>query len=125
MDLFCELQEAISRQDSEAIERIQRKILLGNRDESIDENFIASIKGKTIHKNIARIIDGKEFTDSEYAKIISSLITHTIIESEQTGRKLDDYPIKELYILLGNFINEGNGAYECKRFIQERYSQFL
>ncbi len=125
MDLFKDLQDAISRQDSEAIERIQRKILLGNRDESIDENFIISLKGKTIHKNIARIVEGREFTDSEYAKIISSLITHTIIESEQTGRSLDDYPIKELYILLGNFINEGNGANECKRFIQERYSQFL
>lgn len=125
MDLFKDLQEAISRQDPEAIERIQRKILLGNRDESIDENFIISLKGKTIHKNLARIVEGREFTDSEYAKIISSLITHTIIESEQTGRSLDDYPIKELYILLGNFINEGNGANECKRFIQERYSQFL
>ena len=125
MDLFKDLQDAISRQDSEAIERIQSKILLGNRDESIDENFIISLKGKTIHKNIARIVEGREFTDSEYAKIISSLITHTIIESEQTGRSLDDYPIKELYILLGNFMNEGNGANECKRFIQERYSQFL
>ena len=125
MDLFLELQDAIHRQDFEAVEEIKRKILSGSRDDSIDENFMSSLKGKTLNKNISRIVEGREFTEAEYAKIISSLITHTIIESEQTGRSLDDYPIKEMYILLGNFINEGHGANECKRFIKERYSKYV
>ena len=128
MNLFDELQKAISEGNKEEIERVQRKILLAGRDESIDEDFINSIKGKTLHKNISRIaLDEKDFTNEEYMKIISSLITHNIIESEKTGKSLQDYPIKELYVILGNFINEGNGdaVNECKRFVKERYTQFL
>ena len=128
MSLFDELQRAISEGNRNEIERIQRKILLAGRDESIDEDFINSIKGKTLHKNISRIaFDDRSFTNEEYMKIVSSLITHNIIESEKTGRSLQDYPIKELYVILGNFINEGNGdaVNECKRFIKERYVQFL
>jgi hypothetical protein len=126
MDLFAELQKAISDGNHEEVERIQRRILLGNRDESIDENFIKSIKGKTLGKNVSRIIDGKEFSDNDYMKIVSSLITHNIIESEQTGRPLKDYPIHELYVILGNFVNGGDGAVdECCRFVTERYSRFL
>jgi hypothetical protein len=124
--LFAELQKAISDGNHEEVERIQRRILLGNRDESIDENFIKSIKGKTLGKNVSRIIDGKEFSDNDYMKIVSSLITHNIIESEQTGRPLKDYPIHELYVILGNFVNGGDGAVdECCRFVTERYSRFL
>lgn len=128
MELFEELQKAISNGDNAEVERIQRKILLEDRDDSIDEGFINSIKGKTLCKNIYRIASGeRDFTNEEYMKIVSSLITHNIIESEQTGKSMQDYPIKELYVILGKFINEGNGdaADECKRFIQERYVKFL
>lgn len=126
MNLFEELQKAINVGDYDEVERIKRRILLENRDTSIDERFIASIKGKTLAKNLSRIVEGREFTNNEYMKIISSLITHSIIESEQTGRGLSDYPIHEMYIILGNFINNGKDAVdECKRFITERYGNLL
>jgi hypothetical protein len=128
MSLIDELHEAVNSGDEAEIERVQRKILLGWRDETLDENFISSIKGKTICRNIYRIANNEDnMSNADYMKMISSLITHNIIESEKTGKPLDDYPIKELYVLLGNFINEGSGdaVNECKRFIQERYSQFL
>lgn len=125
-DIFTELQRAYDSGDLKEVERIQRKILLAGRDESIDENFIASIKGKTLSKSVQRILDNREYTESEYAKIVSSLITHNIIESEKTGRGFDDYPIRELYILLGNIINGEDGAIdECKKFVKERYGRFL
>ncbi len=128
MGLFEELQEAIVSGNQKEVEKIQRKILLAGRDESIDEDFVNSIKGKTLYKSISRIANNeKEFTEMEYMKIVSSLITHNIIESEKTGKSMQDYPIKELYVLLGSFVNNGNGdaVNECKRFICERYSQFL
>lgn len=126
MNLFEELQNAINKGDYDEAERVKKRILLESRDTSIDERFIESIKGKTLSKNLSRIIEGKEFTNNEYMKIVSSLITHSIIESEQTGRSLEDYPIHEMYIILGNFINNGKDAVdECKRFIKERYGNLL
>lgn len=128
MNLFDDLQKAVNSGDVQEVERIKKKILLAGRDEKIDEEFIQSIKGKTICKNLSRIAsDEREFSNEDYMKIVSSLITHNIIESEQRGNSLSDYPIKELYVLLGKFINNGNGDAidECKRFIQERYVQFL
>lgn len=128
MNLFDELQRAINEGNIDEIERIQKKIVLCGRDESIDEGLVNSIRGKTLFKNVSRIANGeREFTNEEYMKIVSSLITHNIIESEMTGKSLQDYPIKELYVILGKLINDGNGdaVNECKRFIQERYVQFL
>lgn len=130
MSLFEELRVAMESGDSEEIERVKRKLILSDRDLSIDENFIDSIRGKTLYKNIVKSInEDSTMGYLDYAKMISSMLTHCIIESQIKERDMDDYPIKELYVILGSFINGGDSEDEsirkCKNFINERYSQFF
>ena len=80
MDLFNELSEAVRSGNVEEIEKLKRKILLVGRDESLDKNFINSIKGKTLYKNLNRFIHNQDIDNYECAKMITSLITHLIIE---------------------------------------------
>lgn len=126
-DLYASLQEAVTNNDKERIEKIQKQIINFGRDTSIDESFIQSISGKTLGKNLKRIIkEDNGFSDMDYAKTISSLITHAIIESEMTGKSIDDYAIKEMYILLGKFINKNEGAVSAiKEFVTERYGELI
>lgn len=126
-ELYDRLQEAVTNEDHAMIEKLHHQILNFGRDTSIDEAFIQSIKGKTLGKNLKRIIkEDANFSYNDYTKIISSLITHAIIESEISGKSLDDYAIKEMYILLGKLINENEGAVsDVKEFITERYEEFM
>ena len=130
MNLLEELGKAIDSGNQEEIDRIKRQLLLADRDLSIDENFIESIKGKTLYKNIVKSVnEDNTLSYLDYAKMVSSLLTHCIIESQIKEKKLDDYPIKELYVILGSFINNEDNEEEsitkCKNFINERYSQFF
>jgi hypothetical protein len=126
MDLLEEFQIAVKAGDHDRAERIRKDILLESRDKSIDANFLASIKGKILYKNISRMINNQEFTNLECLKVISSLITHCIIESSQTGIELEEYPIHELYILLGNLINKTPDSIKnCYDFMIARYSEFM
>ena len=128
MSILDELTEAMSNGDTERVQVLQRKLLLVGRNESLDEEFISNIKDKTLGKNLKRILKGsKDFSKGDCIKIVSSLITHNVIESENTGNKLNDYPINELYVLLGSLINgeSGDAINECREFIDERYARFL
>lgn len=126
-ELYAKLQEAVTEGDHDTISRIQKKILNMGRDSSIDESLMRSVSGKTLGKNIKRIIkEDNGFSEMDYAKIVSSLITHAIIESEASGKSLDDFSIKEMYIILGKFINKSEGAVDdIKEFVTERYEEFL
>lgn len=126
-ELYNKLQEAVTNEDHDTISKIQRRILNMGRDSSIDESLMRSVSGKTLGKNIKRIIkEDNGFSEMDYAKIVSSLITHAIIESEISGKNLDDFSIKEMYIILGKFINKSEGAVDdIKEFVTERYEEFL
>lgn len=126
-ELYDKLQEAVTNEDHGMIEKLHHQILNFGRDTSIDESFIQSIKGKTLGKNLKRIIkEDNGFSYNDYTKIVSSLITHAVIESELSERSLDDYAIKEMYILLGKLINKNEGVIdEVKEFVAERYEEFM
>lgn len=130
MNLLEELSKAIESGNQEEIDRVKRKLLLADRDLSIDEDFIESIRGKTLYKNIVKSVNEDNTMDYlDYAKMVSSILTHCIIESQVRDRSVDDYPIKELYVILGSFINnkdsEDESIAKCKDFINERYLQFF
>lgn len=125
-NLMEEFQKALQSGDYDKVEQLRKDILLEGRDKSIDANFIASIKGKTLSKNLSRMVNGQDFTRFECMKIVSSLITHSIIESELTGIDLEEYPIHDLYILLGNLINDTpESLQDCRKFVTSRYREFL
>lgn len=126
-NLFEKLNEAVASGNQEEIDRIKREILLGGRDTSIDENFMKSIEGKALYKNVRSLIkEGVEKSKYDYAKIVSSLITHAIIESEKSGKSYNDYGINEMYVVLGKLISGDEDAInETKNFISSRYSEFI
>ena len=130
MDKFYEFQKAIESGDEIAIDRARRRLFLSDRDEFLDREFIDSVKGKTLGKNIARILsDSNNFDVIDYAKIVSSMITHCFIEAQVKGNPISDYPIKELYVILGGFINSGSDEQTaisaCKDFVADRFGSIL
>ena len=126
-NLFEKLNEAVASGNQEEIDRIKKEILLGGRDTSIDENFMKSIEGKALYKNVRSLIkEGVEKSKYDYAKIVSSLITHAVIESEKSGKSYNDYGINEMYVVLGKLISGDEDAInETKNFISSRYSEFI
>lgn len=126
-NLFEKLNEALQSGNQEDIDRIKKEILISNRDTKIDENFINSISGKALYKNIRGIInEGEEKSVYDYTKLLSSLITHAVIECEKTGNSFNDYGVNEMYIMLGKFITgDDNAVNETKKFLTSRYSEFI
>ena len=126
-NLFDKLNEAVSRGDQSEIDRIKKEILLGGRDTSIDENFMKSIEGKTLYKNVKSLIkEGTVKSTQDYTKIVSSLITHAVIESEKSGKSYSDYGINEMYVILGKLITgDENAINETKNFLSSRYAEFI
>lgn len=126
-DLFNKLNKAIQEGNQSEVERLKEEILLAGRDKSIDQNFIQNIRSKTLCKNLKRIINSGDVSTSSCAKIVSSLITHVLIEKDTNNVNSDDLGIKELYVILGGFVNgdEENAVNAAKKFITSRYSEFL
>lgn len=137
MDLFEELEKALLANDFDEVERLRKRILLDGRDIAVDKDFIESVKGngnrnKTLYVNLKKAINGRDKEDwIWYAKIVSSLITHILIESQVKGRGLYDYPIIDLYSLLGDFVlsnkdsDKSEAVDKCIEFINDRYFSFI
>lgn len=130
MDIFDELNKAIESGNQDEIDRVRRKILLVDRDETIDENYVKSIKGKTLYKNMVKAVsESDDVSYNDYAKLVTSMITHCIIEAQTTNNDIKSYPVQELYVILGGFINESEDKVKAvkrtREFIEDRYKKFF
>ena len=124
--LYEKLKEAIASGDPDAILDAKNNLLLAGRDKEIDRSLINSVKDKTLGKSLRKIIKEEDIDRLFCMKTISSLITHIIIEADLQKRDLDDYSIKELYVILGGFVNDKDEAVQnAKKFITDRYSEFM
>ena len=99
----------------------------GERDESLDKNMIQAIIKKEPGRVIRSIINSDDLDEISCFKACSSLLTHNIIEAQINNRSIDEYPINELYIILGTFINDGlgRGKDDFKKFVTKRYKRFI
>lgn len=127
MSLFDELQKAILDGDMDLVADLRRRIMQGERDESLDKNMIQAIIKKEPGRVIRSIINSDDLDEISCFKACSSLLTHNIIEAQINNRSIDDYPINELYIILGTFINDGldRGRDDFKKFVTKRYKRFI
>lgn len=127
MSLFDELQKAILDGDMDLVTDLRRRIMQGERDESLDKNMIQAIIKKEPGRVIRSIINSDDLDEISCFKACSSLLTHNIIEAQINNRSIDDYPINELYIILGTFINDGldRGKDDFKKFVTKRYKRFI
>lgn len=127
MSLFDELQKAILDGDMALVTDLRRRIMQGERDESLDKNMIQAIIKKEPGRVIRSIINSDDLDEISCFKACSSLLTHNIIEAQINNRDINDYPINELYIILGTFINDGldRGKDDFKKFVTKRYKRFI
>ena len=127
MSLFDELQKAILDGDMDLVADLRRRIMQGERDESLDKNMIQAIIKKEPGRVIRSIINSDDLDEISCFKACSSLLTHNIIEAQINNRSIDDYPINDLYIILGTFINDGlgRGKDDFKKFVTKRYKRFI
>lgn len=127
MSLFDELQKAILDGDMDLVADLRRRIMQGERDESLDRNMIQAIIKKEPGRVIRSIINSDDLDAISCFKACSSLLTHNIIEAQINNRSIDDYPINDLYIILGTFINDGldRGKDDFKKFVTKRYKRFI
>lgn len=127
MSLFDDLQKAILDGDMELVADLRRRIMQGERDESLDKNMIQAIIKKEPGRVIRSIIYSDDLDAISCFKACSSLLTHNIIEAQINNRSIDDYPINDLYIILGTFINDGldRGKDDFKKFVTKRYKRFI
>lgn len=127
MSLFDDLQKAILDGDMDLVADLRRRILQGERDESLDKNMIQAIIKKEPGRVIRSIINSDDLDEISCFKACSSLLTHNIIEAQINNRSIDDYPINDLYIILGTFINDGldRGKDDFKKFVTKRYKRFI
>ncbi len=127
MSLFDELQKAILDGDMDLVADLRRRIMQGERDESLDRNMIQAIINKEPGRVIRSIINSDDLDAISCFKACSSLLTHNIIEAQINNRSIDDYPINDLYIILGTFINDGldRGKDDFKKFVTKRYKRFI
>mgnify|MGYP000957382851 CR=1 FL=1 len=125
-DLFDKLADAILNGDTELAKEIENQILRG-KDDTLDRDTILAIIKKEPGRVIRDIINSEDLDNFTCLKACSSLITHNVIEAQNKNRPLDDYPIKELYVILGRFINDGfeEGKNDFKKFVTERYKRFI
>ena len=127
MRLFDDLQKAILDGDMDLVTDLRRRIMQGERDESLDKNMIQAIIKKEPGRVIRSIINSDDLDEISCFKACSSLLTHNIIEAQINNRSIDEYPINELYIILGTFINDGlgRGKDDFKKFVTKRYKRFI
>lgn len=139
MDLYDELNKAILNNDTRLINIIKRKITYGDEEEDNIRLYIEHIKGKTLYKTLRKAlytdIDSVETNiDSTfilYVKLVSSMLTHSVIEAQIENKDIDKYPVKDLYIILGYLINshddieKKNALVKCKIFLQDRYGCYM
>ena len=127
MSLFDDLQKAILDGDMDLVADLRRRIMQGERDESLDKNMIQAIIKKEPGRVIRSIINSDDLDEISCFKACSSLLTHNIIEAQINNRDINDYPINELYIILGTFINDGldRGIDDFKKFVTKRYKRFI
>ena len=118
--LYNRLKEALEKGDAQAIREAKDALILAGRDKELDRGLINSIKEKTLGKNIKKIINNEDVDRIFCMKVISSLLTHIVIEAGINNTSLDDYSI------LGGFVNDKEDAVQsAKKFLVDRYEEFI
>jgi hypothetical protein len=129
--LFGQLDEAYKKGDTVEINRINQEIMssLGNHvtESSVDYDFIRNIEGKPVYKTLSKFIGGDSLDEREVAKLLSSLVTHMIIESTVSDKDIKNYPVRSFINSIDKLIYDREGVQldDIRKFLQERYSRFL
>jgi hypothetical protein len=85
--------------------------------------YYEAVSEKPFMKNIRKIIEGVELSDIALAKVLSSHITHALIEMERVGDQVyDELHIAESAKMLASCLTGEESSESVCRFITETFS---
>ena len=127
--LMNQLEEAYRKNDLTEINRINALVMNGLEitisESALDYELIESLRGKVVYKNLVKLINENSLAKHDTLKLISSLITHLIIESEVRSKDLKNYPITILIDVLRKAVVDEGKIEDAQKFLRDRYSRFI
>jgi hypothetical protein len=128
-ELLVKLDEAYKDNNVTEINRINSLIMgdlgIALNESALDFEFMESIKGKTVYKNLKKFVKEDSMDSSDVLKLLSSLVTHLIIESSVRNKELNDYPIKILNRMIDKIVSDKEMISDAKEFLHSRYGRFI
>jgi len=128
-ELMNQLEVAYKENNVTEMNRLNTLIMEGLEvsvsESSLDFEFIESIRGKNVYKGLCKVIDEKQKVDAvDTLKLISSLVTHLVIESEVKKKDIKNYPIKLFTDMISGIVTEGK-IEDAQRFLRDKYGRFI
>lgn len=128
--LLNDLEKAYADNNVAEVNRINA-LLMGDLEVSVSESaldfeLMESVKGKAVSKTLEKFIIKEEtLKKGDVLKLLSSLVTHIIIESEVKKKDLNNYPIKILLNLIDGIVVDEGVIKDAKKFLYDRYGRFI
>lgn len=123
------LDKAHKENDVTEINRVNSMIMeslgITTNESALDYEFMESIKGKAVYKNLKKFIREDSMSKEDVLKLLSSLTTHLIIESSLKNKCLQYYPIKILNRMIDDLISNEEMIPDVKNFLHDRYNRFI
>lgn len=128
IELMGELDIAYKNNDVKEVNRINSLIMSGLEvtatESTLDYDFIESIKGKKIYEGLKDVLK-KDLSSHDVIKVMSSIVTHLVIESKVRNKSLKEYPIKLFLNMIERIVNDEGKIEDAKKFIHDRYGRFI
>ena len=118
-----ELEQAILSDDLDKVNKINKKILRlieTGQDNYNSIEFIEKIKGKSVFKNLIRVMRGERLDLLSFVKLIASLVTHLVIECEQKNLDIKDFKIEEYFDIALSLIYKQDYD-SAEKFLKDKY----
>lgn len=123
-----QIEEAYKSNNVTEINRLNSIIMSGLdvtiSESAVDFEFIESIKGKAVYKSLVKVVRGEAMGLHETLKLLSSLVTHLIIESDSKNKELRGYPIKLFSDMIEKIVVEGE-IEDAKKYLRNKYGKFI
>jgi hypothetical protein len=122
------LEDAYKRSDIVEINKLNVLVYEGLdsvvSESSLDFELLESIKNKTIYKTLCKSIH-EGVSKHNLLKMLSSLVTHMIIESECRNKNITNYPIEIFQGMISKLLKDEVTIDETRKFLQDKYGRFL
>lgn len=128
--LYQELFKAQEKHEPSSEEKIRKEINLElisiKESERNIRNFFKEMEGKLFLKNLKKLILNNDMNDVQISKVLSSLLTHSIIELEKKGHQCySSLRIYEQSMVLSRFLGGDISAEEVYKYCKETFGKYL
>lgn len=117
---LCSIANDTDKRVATSAKEVLRNLLTGKISESVASEYYNSLvndnspywsthtKPKVIYDNLKKYKKGA-LNDIQLAKLISSIVTHSLIEVEINGANLDELGVQEFLSVVNNYVSNNIG----------------